>query len=273
MTDKDRAGAEDTRVHPQRCDATATSGDARLGAQRLAATVLGAVSIALIAFAALSLVRDGDFSGLLQTTAIERGSARADSATSSGAKGNADDADARQRSAEGDGSGNEADKQPAQFDGSSQGGSATSAGGAASGGAASGSGNASGGASSSQQRDGANADGNASDGDPSASKPATVTVRVAIDASAAGGGTLASTTLTFSKGATVYDALCGCGVSVNARDSQFGIYVASIGGYAEKEHGDMSGWTYYVNGVFANKACSAWTLNDGDSISWAYVTG
>lgn len=93
-----------------------------------------------------------------------------------------------------------------------------------------------------------------------------------MDASAAGGGTLASTTLTFEKGATVYDALCGTGVSVNARGSQYGVYVAAIGGYAEFDHGSESGWKYAVNGSYPNTACSNYTLSDGDSIRWVYVT-
>lgn len=100
----------------------------------------------------------------------------------------------------------------------------------------------------------------------------TITVSVVVDASAAGGGTLASTSLTFEPGATVYDALRGTGLSVNARGTAYGTYVAAIGGYAEKEHGGTSGWTYSVNGASPTAACDAYELSNGDVVCWTYVT-
>ncbi len=101
----------------------------------------------------------------------------------------------------------------------------------------------------------------------------TVTVSVVISSAAVGNSVSTSQTITLSQGATVYDALLATGISVNATNSSMGIYVAAIGGLAEKQHGSMSGWTYYVNGVWANKSCGFWTLNDGDQIYWEYVTG
>ena len=83
-----------------------------------------------------------------------------------------------------------------------------------------------------------------------------------------GGGTF-----TFNQGATVYDALCACGLSMNASNTGYGIYVRAIGGLAEKEHGGHSGWMYSVNGAVPMTACSNYTLSDGDSVSWYYVTG
>lgn len=100
-----------------------------------------------------------------------------------------------------------------------------------------------------------------------------ITVSVTVDGSAAGAGTLASGSASFQPGATVYDALCAVASGVNARGSQYGVYVAGIGGLAEKQHGATSGWTYYVNGVFANTACSNYVLKDGDVVRWVYVTG
>lgn len=99
----------------------------------------------------------------------------------------------------------------------------------------------------------------------------TVTVTVTIDSSAAGSPVSLSTSLTFEKGATVYDALVGTGVAVGASQTAYGVYVASIGGLAEKQHGASSGWTYYVNGAFINTACSNYVLSDGDSVYWTYV--
>ena len=75
------------------------------------------------------------------------------------------------------------------------------------------------------------------------------------------------------KGATVYDALCALGLSVNAHGSSYGTYVAAIGGLAEKEHGGTSGWMYSVNGVTPNTACSNYVLSNGDNVVWYYVTG
>ena len=49
------------------------------------------------------------------------------------------------------------------------------------------------------------------------------------------------------------------------------LYVSSIGGLAEKEHGGMSGWVYAVNGYEPNTACSNYELHNGDSLVWTYV--
>lgn len=103
--------------------------------------------------------------------------------------------------------------------------------------------------------------------------PATVTVSISVESSAVGNPVSGGTTLTFEKGATVYDALCATGLSVRAVASPTGAYIAAIGGLAEKEHGPMSGWMYYVNGAYISTSCDSCVLSDGDSISWCYVTG
>ena len=103
--------------------------------------------------------------------------------------------------------------------------------------------------------------------------PKTVTVSISVDSSAVGGPVSGSGTFTFEEGATVYGALCALGLSVGSQDSIHGVYVSSINGLAEKEHGASSGWMYAVNGRLPNMACSAYKLVDGDSIQWRYVTG
>lgn len=103
--------------------------------------------------------------------------------------------------------------------------------------------------------------------------PKTVTVSISVDSSAVGGPVSGSGTFTFEEGATVYDALCALGLSIGSQDSIHGVYVSSINGLAEKEHGASSGWMYAVNGKLPNMACSAYKLADGDSIQWRYVTG
>lgn len=116
--------------------------------------------------------------------------------------------------------------------------------------------------------------GGASAGNQGGSRqPGYVTVTISVTSSAVGNPVSSSGTFTFNEGATVYDALCALGLSVNAHGSSFGTYVAAIGGLAEKEHGGTSGWMYSVNGATPDKACSNYVLSNGDSVVWYYVTG
>lgn len=116
--------------------------------------------------------------------------------------------------------------------------------------------------------------GNASAGDQGASQePSYVTVTVSVTSSAVGNPVSSGGTFTFNEGATVYDALCALGLSVNAHGSSYGTYVAAIGGLAEKQYGGTSGWMYSVNGVTPMTACSNYVLSNGDNVVWYYVTG
>ncbi len=152
--------------------------------------------------------------------------------------------------------------------GSSDSGSSSSSGGSSSSNADSGSSSSSSGASSSSS----SSVGGSSQ--PGTSAPAgTVTVYVSVSSSAVGNPVSGGGTFTFNQGATVYDALCACGLSMNASNTGYGIYVSAIGGLAEKEHGGHSGWMYSVNGAVPMTACSNYVLSNGDSVSWYYVTG
>ena len=104
----------------------------------------------------------------------------------------------------------------------------------------------------------------------SAAEPSTVTVSVGVSSSAVGDPVSGGTTVTFSSGATAYDALMACGLSVNA-ESGSGVYVTAIGGLAQKEHGGKSGWMYSVNGQVPMTACDNYVLRDGDDVQWFYV--
>lgn len=104
-------------------------------------------------------------------------------------------------------------------------------------------------------------------------EPSYVTVTVAVTSSAVGNPVSAGGTYTFNEGATVYDALCALGLSVNAHGSSYGTYVAAIGGLAEKQYGGTSGWMYSVNGSTPMTACSNYVLSNGDNVVWYYVTG
>ena len=100
----------------------------------------------------------------------------------------------------------------------------------------------------------------------------TISVYISVDSSRAAeyglSGPSAGTTVELSAGATVYDALCALGCSLSGSST----YVSAIGGLAEKQCGNGSGWTYAVNGEFPGKACGRYTLTGGESISWIYST-
>lgn len=133
--------------------------------------------------------------------------------------------------------------------------------------------NASGGG---QPSDGASSSngGNASSGGQSGSQESSyITVTVSVTSSAVGNPVSSGGTFTFNEGATVYDALCALGLSVNAHGSSYGTYVSAIGGLAEKQYGGTSGWMYSVNGSTPMTACSNYVLSNGDNVVWYYVTG
>ena len=170
------------------------------------------------------------------------------------------DKDSKEKKSEGKGGKKSGDKSGSQ-NSESNGGSGASDGSSSGGGSTTGGGSTSNG-------------GGASAGNQGGSQqPGYVTVTVSVTSSAVGNPVSSGGTFTFNEGATVYDALCALGLSVNAHGSSYGTYVAAIGGLAEKEHGSTSGWMYSVNGVTPNTACSNYVLSNGDRVVWYYVTG
>lgn len=171
------------------------------------------------------------------------------------------DKDSKEKKSEGKGGKKSGDKSGSQNSGST-GGSSASDGSSSSAGSTTGGGSASNG-------------GGASTGDQGGSQQPShvVTVTVSVTSSAVGNPVSSGGTFTFNEGATPYDALCALGLSINARPSSYGTYVAAIGGLAEKEHGGTSGWMYSVNGKTPNTACSNYILENGDTVVWYYVTG
>lgn len=169
--------------------------------------------------------------------------------------------DSKEKKSEGKGGKKSGDKSGSQNSGST-GGSSASDGSSSSAGSTTGGGSASNG-------------GGASTGDQGGSQQPShvVTVTVSVTSSAVGNPVSSGGTFTFNEGATPYDALCALGLSINARPSSYGTYVAAIGGLAEKEHGGTSGWMYSVNGKTPNTACSNYILKNGDTVVWYYVTG
>lgn len=170
------------------------------------------------------------------------------------------DKDSKEKKSEGKGGKKSGDKSGSQ-NSESNGGSGASDGSSSGGGSTTGGGSTSNG-------------GGASAGNQGGSQqPGYVTVTVSVTSSAVGNPVSSGGTFTFNEGATVYDALCALGLSVNAHGSSYGTYVAAIGGLAEKEHGATSGWMYSVNGVTPNTACSNYVLSNSDRVVWYYVTG
>lgn len=171
------------------------------------------------------------------------------------------DKDSKEKKSEGKGGKKSGDKSGSQNSGST-GGSSASDGSSSSAGSTTGGGSASNG-------------GGVSTGDQGGSQQPShvVTVTVSVTSSAVGNPVSSGGTFTFNEGATPYDALCALGLSINARPSSYGTYVAAIGGLAEKEHGGTSGWMYSVNGKTPNTACSNYILKNGDTVVWYYVTG
>lgn len=209
------------------------------------------------------VAKDASVSG--STTALGK-TAPKDSKSSDNAKDESEssdkksDKDSKEKKSEGKGGKKSGDKSGSQNSGST-GGSSASDGSSSSAGSTTGGGSAS------------NGDG-ASMGDQGGSQqPGYVTVTVSVTSSAVGNPVSSSGTFTFNEGATPYDALCALGLSINARPSSYGTYVAAIGGLAEKEHGGTSGWMYSVNGKTPNTACSNYVLKNGDNVVWYYVTG
>ena len=217
------------------------------------------------------VAKDASVSG--STTASGKAASK-DSKSSDNAKDGSKDSDESDSKAKSESSDKKSDKDSKEKKSEGKGGkksSNTSAGqGSESAGglsSSSGSGSASGGGFASNS-------GSASAGNQDGSQqPGYVTVTVSVTSSAVGNPVSSSGTFTFNEGATVYDALCALGLSVNAYGTSYGTYVAAIGGLAEKEHGAKSGWMYSVNGTAPMTACSNYTLKNGDTVVWYYVTG
>lgn len=172
------------------------------------------------------------------------------------------------------GDGSSSDNSDSSGSSDSGSGSSSSSGGSSSSNADSGSSSSSSGASSSSSGSSSSSSSAGGSSRPGTSAPAgTVTVYVSVSSSAVGNPVSGGGTFTFNQGATAYDALCACGLLMNASNTGYGIYVSAIGGLAEKEHGGHSGWMYSVNGAVPMTACSNYVLSNGDSVSWYYVTG
>ena len=252
-------------------------------ATRVGIAALAVVSVLFIGASAFALtngfglpadspvVKAAESVGIVRSVDVEASSADGADEAKAGKGEDSNEADAANKESE--------DKKDASSDTSgsdeskSKGDGSSSDNSASSGSSDSGSSSSSGGNSSSNAGSGSSSSAGGSS-QPGTSAPAgTVTVYVSVSSSAVGNPVSGGGTFTFNQGATVYDALCACGLSMNASNTGYGIYVSAIGGLAEKEHGGHSGWMYSVNGAVPMTACSNYVLSNGDSVSWYYVTG
>lgn len=265
-------------------------------ATRVGIAALAVVSVLFIGASAFALtngfglpadspvVKAAESVGIVRSADVEAASAegsdqaKADKGEDSNETNAADKESEDKKDASSDASGS--DESKSKGDGSSSDNSASSgssdsgSGPSSSSSAGSGSSSSSSGASSSSSGSSSSSSSAGGSSQPGTSAPAgTVTVYVSVSSSAVGNPVSGGGSFTFNQGATVYDALCACGLSMNASNTGYGIYVSAIGGLAEKEHGGHSGWMYSVNGAVPMTACSNYVLSNGDSVSWYYVTG
>lgn len=73
-----------------------------------------------------------------------------------------------------------------------------------------------------------------------------IEVRVLVSSPDAGGSVSVDENVTLVQGSTAYDALVATGLSVNAKNTQYGVYVSAIDSLAESQHGTASGWLYKI---------------------------
>lgn len=92
------------------------------------------------------------------------------------------------------------------------------------------------------------------------------------------GYVLSPTTVEFTPGETVWDVFKrelesrGIAYEYSNSDEFNSVYVKSIAGDGEFDHGTGSGWMYNVNGNYPNYGASQYKLTQGDKIQWRYTT-
>ncbi len=92
-----------------------------------------------------------------------------------------------------------------------------------------------------------------------------------------GGTILATTTVTFYAGESVFDVLqrvCkekGIHMESSWTPIYNSAYIEGIHNLYEFDCGSLSGWMYRVNGWYPNYGCSRYQLKDGDVVEWRYT--
>ncbi|WP_139994052.1 S-layer homology domain-containing protein [Paenibacillus paridis] len=92
------------------------------------------------------------------------------------------------------------------------------------------------------------------------------------------GFVLSPTTVEFTPGESVWEVLKreldkrGIAYKNSFSEEFNSIYIESIAGDGEFDHGELSGWMYNVNGTYPNYGASLYKLKQGDSVQWRYTT-
>jgi len=93
----------------------------------------------------------------------------------------------------------------------------------------------------------------------------------------ANGVLLSARSVSFTEGESVFDVLkrvCrqnGLQMEFTMTPVYQSAYIEGIGNLYEFDGGPTSGWMYSVNGVYPNCGCSAYTLQNGDTVLWRYT--
>jgi hypothetical protein len=86
---------------------------------------------------------------------------------------------------------------------------------------------------------------------------------------------LDAATFDIEEGDTVYSILIEAAkkykLQIDQNTSGTMTYVSGINNIGEMDFGDVSGWTYTVNGEVATVGASEYVLSDGDVIEWKYA--
>ena len=83
--------------------------------------------------------------------------------------------------------------------------------------------------------------------------------------------------ITFTEGETAFEALqealkeAEIPMEFEEMPAYDTVYIEGIGNLYEFDAGELSGWTYRVNGVFPGYGCSRYVLEDGDTVEFLYT--
>ncbi|HBV66805.1 MAG TPA: hypothetical protein DEF04_00460, partial [Clostridiales bacterium] len=104
-------------------------------------------------------------------------------------------------------------------------------------------------------------------------------ITLSIDKKTIGKGYVMSPTkIEITPGETVWDVLKreldkrGIEYKVSFNPRYNSVYIESIEGDGEMDHGQFSGWMYNVNGRYPDYGASLYELEDGDVVQWRYTT-
>ncbi len=60
------------------------------------------------------------------------------------------------------------------------------------------------------------------------------------------------------------------GFNITSEQQPLGLIITSIADDGNLEHNGRA-WQYFVNGVYANRACNVIAITDGDVVEWKYI--